>query len=87
MCYVSSFPAYLDIFPSHIQRHIKQMFTKVLRDAHRGLFMYERACQLLFAGHTLRTLDDSIHNSGYIHGTFRFTVSVVITCLLLCLQR
>ena len=43
--------------------------------------------KLLFAGHTLCTLDDSIHNSGYIHGTFCFIVSVVITCLLLCLQQ
>ena len=82
-----SFPAYLDIFPSHTC-HIIKLFTNVLRDVHRGcLCMKVPGSKLLFAGHTLCTLDDRIHNSGYIHGTFCFIVSVVITYLLLCLQQ
>ena len=37
------------------------MFTKVLREG--CLCMAVPGSKLLFAGHTLRTLDDSIHNS------------------------
>ena len=54
------------------------MFTKVLREG--CLCMAVPGSKLLFAGHTLRTLDDSIHNSD----TFMVSLFVLLVYVYYC---